>query len=150
MSNKAPEGVTVSHDDGNKLQDRVKWSMTRMISGDTPEADADLVMETLLHPFAEQYCDTFDEDADIVICARQYPKNVATGHEAPHAVLGCCRDMWKMFRAELVSHFESFYDVECTFTATYDQMYGGPILTVDEDDSSTVYVVAFPERFDER
>jgi len=147
MSKKVPEGVTVSHDDGNKMQDRVKWLMTRMISGDTPEADADLVLETLLRPFAERYCDTFDEGADIVICARQYEKNIDMGHEAPHALLGRYRDMWKMFREELVSHFESFYDVECTFTATYDQMFGGPILTVDEDDCSIVYVVAFPERF---
>jgi len=146
---KVPEGVKVSHDDGNKIQDRVKWSMTRMISGDAPEEDADLVMKNLLQPFAEQYCDTFEDEDDIVLCARQYFKKVAMGHEAPHATLGRYGEMWKMFRAELVSHFESFYDKECTFTATYDQMYGGPILTVDEDDCSTVYVVAFPERFGE-
>ena len=143
----APKGVTVSHDDEALLQDRCKWSLKRMVSGDNPEEDADFILTTLLRPFAERYCDAVDDDADIALLGRRFGGEAESPYEMPHVVLGRGREMWDMFRDELVSHCGDLMDAECTFTVRYDQMYGGPVLSVLEDDVTTVYGVSIPDRF---
>ena len=142
-----PKGVTVSHDDEALLQNRCKWSLKRMISGVDPEGDADFILATLMRPFAERYCDAIDDDADVVLLGRRTGGETESPYETPHAALGRGRQMWDMFRDELVSLCGDMMDAECTFTVRYDQMYGGPVLSVLEDDVTTVYGVSLPDRF---
>ncbi len=148
-----PKGVTAERDDAIPvgMPATPKWSMElEILEENAPEDDADNVIQKLVHPFFDRYCKLryFDEvDFDVAVLESfsdvDYPPD-----SSPTVMVGRYSQLWDMLKDKVAECLENCCNGSCTCEVRKDVMYGGPILTVFDDDNMTVFHVAKQDRFD--
>lgn len=149
-----PKGVTVERDDANHmgLHATPKWSMElEILEENTSEDDADNVIQNLLRPFFDRYCDLryLDDDGDFDIAVLESFSDVGyPPDESPSVMVGRYSQLWDMLKDKVAECLENCCIGSCTCEVRKDMMFGGPILTVFDDEEMTVFHVARQDRFD--
>ena len=87
---------------------------------------------------------------DFSIVLLEIPATPGEGVDiAPVATLGTYRQYWEMLRTALESFFTNCYDSAYTCTVRFDQMFGGPFLTLAAGSTETHFLVSRTDSFGE-
>lgn len=150
-----PEGVTVEDDDRpGAFSRRPKWVMTYEPPKEgTPEKDAEAIIEGLVRPYVERHSTLADDEEgdDLKIALLQTGIRRGGGlDDCPSVRLGRYCQLMEMLRKRLEEFFEYFGNSIYRCEARWDACFGGPILTLeDEDGLAEIFMVAIAESFDE-
>ena len=148
-----PKGVTGERDDAIPMgmPATPKWSMElEILEENAPEDDADNVIRKLVRPFFDRYCKLRyfgEDDFDIAVLESfsdiDYPPDAS-----PTVMVGRYSQLWDMLKDKIAECLENSCIGSCSCEVRKDVMYGGPILTIFDDDKMTVFHVAKQDRFD--
>ncbi len=126
-----------------------KWRMEYQPStDDEPEDSADAMIGGFAKPYVERYCSiAAHKDPDkfeIAILQMSYGKDKAPT-DCPSVTIVPYGELWEYLHAKLTEYFGCFGDPVFMCEVRYDQMYGGPILNI-EDDRGRVesFMIAIP------
>ena len=129
------------------------WKMELEITEDhTPQDDAERVIEHLVRPYSDRYCTMMYGEAnpDFPVVLLEIPVSPGESVDiAPVATLGTYRNYWGMLRKALESFFSDCFDSAYTCSVRFDQMFGGPFLTLASDSTETHFLVSRTEPFGE-
>ena len=141
-------------EDENCLSGKPKWRMKYLPPEDgTPEDDAKTILDRLVRPYAEHYCDIpgNPEGGGFPIAfLRAIFHDEVSDLESPSVTLGRSSQLWDILRAKLEEFFRYFGGSEYECEVRFDNMCGGPILTlVDTDDRKIpeIFMVSAPDLF---
>lgn len=150
-----PEGVRAEEPPA-KYGLRVRkpiWRMELEITEDhTPQDDAERVIEHFVRPYSDRYCTMMHGEAhpDFSVVLLEIPATPGEGVDiAPVATLGTYRHYWEMLQRALESFFTDCYDSTYTCTVRFDQMFGGPFLTLAAGSTETHFLVSRTDTFGE-
>jgi len=153
----APEGVQVLKDEtrGSWMTGNPKWVMKLDDDGDEdPERDVRKILDGLLRPYYDRYCQEIitrgkrDGQFDVVILQNTQSHDEKTFGQAPSAVMARYCEMWEVYRKKLLEFFRYFGGECCECEVRYDNMCGGPILTlIDDDGDLEVFYLTLVDRF---
>ncbi len=150
-----PEGVKAVPDNSGE-PDGVKWVMEYELKEDAyVEDDADAVIEKLVRPFFKKFCGLQgpkgkgDQFEIAIVCSLMNDEGPL---DSPSVTLCQYCQYWEVLRDELTSYFKIGVGTMCTCEVCFDMMYGGPIvsLTNDEDGLTYVYAVTKPKHYGEK
>ena len=138
------------------LVGKPKWRLEFTLSDEcNADSDAERVLTGLVRPYYERYCsfgsfDTTPETEIALVQAYQHEDDSPLD-TSPSVLFGQYRHLWNMLKMKLVDLFsDCFSSNYCVCEVRYDHMYGGPILTISEDSSSSIFTVAIADRFGRR
>ena len=149
-----PKGVTVERDDAIPagMCGTPKWRMAlEIIEENAPEDDADNVIQKLVRPFFDRYCDLhcLDDEGDFDIVVLESFSDVDYPPDSSPAVMaGRYSQLWDMLKDKVAECLANYCIGSCTCEVRRDSMFGGPIVTVFDGDEMTVFHIARPDRFD--
>lgn len=138
------------------LVDKPKWRLELTLSEECDaDSDAERVLSRLVRPYFERYCsfgtfETTPQTEIAVLEAYQYEDDSPLD-TSPSVQIGQYRQLWNILQERLVDLFsDCFSSNSCVCEVRYDRMYGGPILSISEDTSTTIFLVATVDRFNSR
>ena len=152
----APEGVTALNDEDRLpiLRPMPKWRLEYEVSeAGELEDEVDAVVEKLVRPYVERYCciaDNEDEETLEIAVQQIRFKKGKPPLDCPTITMGTYAEFWDIMRHKLeeVLEWQSCGTVVCE--VRYDQMFGGPILTIEGAKRDVeMFMVALPNHFKE-
>lgn len=152
----APGGVTALNDEDRLpiLRPMPKWRMEYEVSetGELEE-EVDAVLGKLVRPYVERYCCIADNEdaATLEIAVQQIRfKKGKPPLDGPTITMGTYAKFWPIMRHQLEEVLEWQPCGTLVCEVRYDQMFGGPILTIENaKEEVEMFMVALPDYFGE-
>ena len=146
-----PEGVIELKDEDRLpiLPPMPKWRMEYEISEvNELEDDVNAIVERLVRPYAERYCsiDGHEEIAILIIRLRRgkLPSDCPSMENCTYS------QFWDALRTKLEELLEWQPHGTIACEVKYDQMYGGPMLSIENDKGDVeLFAIAHPHHFGE-
>ena len=150
----APEGVTAFKDENRPpiLRPMPKWRMKYTVSeiGEI-EDDVNAVIEKLLRPYMRRYCSiaSHDEEDTLEIAVQRIRlRKGKLPADCPSITMGKYSELWDILRHGLEEYFECQEGKTLVCEVWYDQMFGGPMLSIENPKGDIEMVtVAIPDHF---
>ena len=148
-----PPGVTAVKDNSNGFgaNDMYKWQMKLEIKREnTPENDAETVLDGFVRPYFEKYCSLGDhEDGErFDIALMEYILDSDRRlTESPIVMPGRYDQFGDMFRKALVDLFDNCFESEYLCEVSLDTGCGGPILALNGEKTVDLFMVSIPDRY---
>ena len=151
-----PEGVK-SEPDRTPIDwpnDRPRWTMPIELSEEDETSDAEKVIDGLVRPYYERYCDMDDiaegdDQYEIGILDVRAEGDVDLA-STPFLTLAKRCQLWDVLKKKMADHFYDFESIDLQCEVRWDHQFGGPIITLypalDDDDVVTLLVTK-PRRF---
>jgi len=146
-----PEGVVEVKDEDRIpiLPPMPKWRMEYEISEvNESEDDVNAIMERLVRPYAERHCSIEGHEEIAIMITRL--KRGKLPIDCPSIMMGKYAQFWDMLRLKLEELFECLEPGTIICEVKYDQMFGGPMLSIEEENGDVeLFSVAMPDHFGE-
>lgn len=150
-----PDGVEAVEDDALWMlgAKQPKWRMEYEPAKDgTPQDDAAAIIEGFSRPFVERHCTMAEHEAgddfEIAVLQTHYRREDRV-YDCPSVELGRYRDLWNILRKKLEEFFKYFSDAVYFCEVRFDQGFGGPVLTLENEEDGLVelFMVSQPDHY---
>jgi tetratricopeptide (TPR) repeat protein len=146
------EDIVVEENSGLFVQGKPKWKYKYELNddGESSEGCADFILDRLYFPYAEKYSSLGDfENGDFEIVLLEMVASSGTvPKDVPHVTAGMYSQLRTMLHDSIASFFDYYNKSYCICEMRWDNMYGGAILTIEEDGGTlNTFMVSKPDHF---